>query len=109
MVALERLKQLIDQIPQDKRLAVWGTGHHASMLLANTSLSEKSIIRVYDSDVRKHVYTFHGVKIHSFDENDIYDKKIDGILVATYTAQKEISKVLENYKDLCTIYYLYDM
>ncbi len=109
LTALNELKKVIDRIPQDKKMAVWGTGHHASMLLANTSLAEKNIVRVYDSDVRKHVYTFCGVNISAFDENDIYDNVIDCILVATYTAQKAISKVLDKYKDICTIYYLYDL
>lgn len=109
IIALNELKKVIDQIPGDKKLAVWGTGHHASMLLANTSLAEKNIVRVYDSDIRKHVYTFNGVSICSFNENDIYDKKIDCILVATYTAQKAISRILDKYKDLCEIYYLYDL
>lgn len=109
VIALKELGKVIDRIPKDKKLAVWGTGHHASMLLANTSLSGKNIVRVYDSDVRKHVYTFNGVNICSFDERDIYEQKIDCILVATYTAQKAISKVLDHYKDICTIYYLYDL
>ncbi len=55
------------------------------------------------------MYTFCGVNISAFDENDIYDNVIDCILVATYTAQKAISKVLDKYKDICTIYYLYDL
>lgn len=109
MTALNELKKVIDRIPEDKKLAVWGTGHHASMLLANTSLGEKNIVRVYDSDIRKHVYTFSGVNITAFDDNDIYDNVVDCILVATYTAQKAISKVLNKYKDICTIYYLYDL
>ncbi len=106
---LENLQKRIDQIPVEERLAVWGTGHHASMLLANTSLSEKNIVKVYDSDERKHQYTFHGVTICSFDANDIYSKKIDAVLVATYTAQKAIRKVLEPFAGICRIYYLYDI
>lgn len=109
IIALNELKRVIAQIPKDKKLAVWGTGHHASMLLANTSLAEKNIVRVYDSDVRKHVYTFNGVSISSFNESDIYDKKIDCILVATYTAQKAIRKILDKYKNICELYYLYDL
>lgn len=107
--ALDKLRKVIDRIPRDERLAVWGSGHHASMLLANTSLSEKNIVKVYDSDERKHVYTFHGIKITSFDRNDIYDKKIDAVLVATYTAQKAVSKILDSYKKICRIYYLYEL
>lgn len=50
---LNNIKMSIDKINKDKRLAVWGTGHHASMLLANTSLINKNIVKVYDSDERK--------------------------------------------------------
>lgn len=77
--------------------------------LKKKTLSKKNIVKVYDSDVRKHVYTFNDVNISYFDENNIYDKKIECILVATYTAQKAISRILEKYKDLCTIFYLYDL
>lgn len=107
--ALNKIKQLIDGIPMDEKLAVWGTGHHASMLLANTSLAEKNIVKVYDGDKRKHEYEFNGVRIGGFDESDIYDKRIDSILVATYTAQKAISKITNKYKDACKIYYLYSL
>ncbi len=106
---LEKIRKRIDQIPVDKRLAVWGTGHHASMLLANTSLSEKNLVKVYDSDERKYQYTFHGLPICGFDENDIYSKKIDAVLVATYTAQKAICKVLEPFAGICSIYCLYEI
>lgn len=109
MAALNDIKKMIDQIPKDKRLAVWGTGHHASMLLANSTLGEKNIVKVYDSDVRKHIYTFNGINITGFNENDIYNKEIDCVLVTTYTAQKAISKLLDKYRDVCTIYYLYDI
>lgn len=107
--ALEGVKNMIDKIPSDEKLAVWGTGHHASMLLANTSLGEKNIVKVYDSDKRKHHYTFAEKNICSFDEQDIYNKEIDSILIATYTAQKAICKITDKYKELCKIYTLYDL
>lgn len=106
---LKKLQKRIDLIPVDERLAVWGTGHHASMLLANTSLSEKNIVKVYDSDKRKYQYTFHELQICGFDENDIFSKKIDAVLVATYTAQKAICNILEPFAGICNIYYLYDI
>lgn len=106
---LEKIKKKIDAIPNDERLAVWGTGHHASMLLANTSLASKNIVKVYDGDKRKSRYTFAGVPIESFCEEDVKSGKIDSILIATYTAQKAIGKVVGPYKEYCKIYSLYDL
>ena len=103
-----KIREKIDAIPKDERLAVWGTGHHASMLLANTSLGEKNIVRVYDGDKRKARYTFAGHKIECFHEDDVLNGQIDAILIATYTAQKAISRLVEPYKEHCRIYYLYD-
>lgn len=108
-IEFEKIRKKIDAIPNDERLAVWGTGHHASMLLANTSLNEKNIVKVYDGDKRKARYTFAGVQIESFQEEDVLNRTIDGILIATYTAQKAISKLVEPYKSQCKIYYLYDL
>ena len=105
----QKIREKIDAIPKDERLAVWGTGHHASMLLANTSLGEKNIVRVYDGDKRKACYTFAGIKIESFQEEDVLNRQIDAILVATYTAQKAIRKMAEPYEKYCKIYYLYEM
>lgn len=106
---LEKLRRRMDAIPEDERLAVWGTGHHASMLLANTSLPQKQIVKVYDSDKRKYQYTFHGLPICGFDQEDIYQKRIDAVLIATYTAQKAIRRILEPFADVCKIYYLYEI
>ena len=49
----ETVKDKINLIPDDVKLAIWGVGHHVSMLLANTRLEVKNIVRVYDSDKRK--------------------------------------------------------
>lgn len=106
---LELIKDKIEAIPDKERLAVWGTGHHASMLLANTSLGKKNIVKVYDGDKRKSRYTFAGVSIESFQKSDILNKEVDAILIATYTAQTVISKLVEPYKEYCKIYYLYDL
>lgn len=106
---LNDIKAKIDNIDSNEKLALWGAGHHASMLLANTSLADKNIVKIYDGDKRKHSSSLNGVKISAFDQSDIYEKKIDSVLVTTYTAQKSISKILEAYKNDCKIYYLYDI
>lgn len=38
---LVRIQSIIQDIDINCKLAVWGIGHHASMILANTSLAEK--------------------------------------------------------------------
>ncbi len=78
------------------------------MLLANTELYKKNIVRVYDSDKKKQGMIFAGIEIHSFNEKDIIDGNIDTILIATYTAQIAISKLLDKYKSDINIITLYD-
>lgn len=92
---LERIKRIISTIDKNKKLAIWGTGHHASMLMANTSLMEKNIVKVYDSDEKKQGCPFGACKIEKFNEEDIVNKKVELILIATYTAQKAILNILK--------------
>ena len=106
---LERIRGIIDGIDDNKRLAVWGTGHHVSMLLANTDLSSKNIVRVYDSDIRKHGMLFCGVSIEAFSESDIKDNEIDIILLATYTAQNALEKILSIYEKQIEVVKLYSL
>lgn len=106
-IELQRINALFEEIPDDERVAVWGIGHHSSMLAGNTVLASKNIVRVYDSDYRKYKYTFCDQEIQAFNEKDIYDGKIDSIIVATYTAQKAISKVLKKYEGYIQVVYLY--
>ena len=106
---LEKIRNKIDQIPNDMKVAVWGIGHHASMLLANTSLKSKNIVRVYDSDIRKHGITFAGVEITSFKKEDVKTGVVDGILLTTYTAQNAIENYLKKTGVDCKIYTLYNI
>lgn len=108
-VRLSELEEKISEITSDMKVAVWGTGHHASMLLANTTLGNKNVVKFYDSDVRKHKMTMFGKSISSFDESDIYEGRVDCILVATYTAQRPISKILERYRNDCKVVLLYEI
>ncbi len=103
------IKDTVDRIDNNKKLAIWGTGHHASMLLANTSLLEKNIVKVYDSDKRKEGVSFGGAVITPFDAEDIKNGTVETILVATYTAQKALVKILEPYKDKVEVVTLYDL
>ena len=103
----KRIKSAIDAIPHDERIAVWGTGHHASMLLANTNLSEKNIVRVYDSYRKKAGQIFAGCSVQAFSEGDISCGIIGSALLATYTAQKALERILKPYKEIITIRKLY--
>lgn len=106
---LERIKGIIDSIDGNVNIALWGTGHHASMLLANTSLADKNIVSVYDSDLKKSGMSFNGIKIQQFDEADVLNKGIGAVLVATYAAQEAICKILEDHHIKLKIIKLYDI
>ena len=104
---LIKVQKRIESIPCGERLVVWGTGHHVSMLLENTELKNKNIVKFYDSDIRKKDLTIMGKVICPFNEADIIDKKIDAILIGTYTAQDVIYEILKKYENDIKIYKLY--
>lgn len=104
---LNRVRSIIDSIPETDNLAIWGVGHHASMLLSNTSLKQKNIVRVYDSDVRKHGMLFAGLPITSFDTDDLSNGSVNKILLTTYTAQAAIERYLQKTGIKCNLITLY--
>lgn len=106
---LQEIDEKIRRIPKDEKLGLWGVGHHISMLYANTSLKEKNIVRVYDSDERKQGILIFGCKIKRFDMEDIVTKNIEAVLITTYTAQKAIINSLKFVQEKITIYTLYDI
>ena len=106
---MQRIQSIIDTIENDKKLAVWGTGHHASILMANTDLCDKNIVRIYDSDLKKQGELFAGVKIQPFTEDDIKEKNVDVILLATYSSQEALVRVTEKYASDVRIVTLYDL
>ena len=108
-VLLKSVDKKISEIPAAEKLALWGVGHHISMLLANTCLSEKNIVRLYDSDKHKHGFKVMGVPVTPFDIDDVTSGKVDAILITTYTAQKAISRAIEKMKVPCKVYTLYDI
>ncbi len=79
------------------------------MLLANTCLAEKNIVRVYDSDKRKHSFKVMGVPVTPFNAADVTSGEVDAILITTYTAQKAISRAIEKMNLSCKVYKLYDI
>lgn len=104
---LEMVKRKIDAIPREEPIAVWGTGHHVSMLLANSSLTDKNIVKFYDTDVKKHKYTMFSRQITSFAPEDIECGDVQGILVGSYVFQDVLAGILEPYREKCNIYTLY--
>jgi len=106
---LQAVDEKIKQIPSDEKLALWGTGNNLYKLLANTSLAEKNIVRVYDSDKRKTGLKILGLPITPFNEDDIISGAVDAILITTYTAQKSISRAIDKMNLPCKVYKLYDI
>ena len=92
---LERIQKEIDDIPEGTRIALWGCGHHVSMLLAKTSLLEKQIVAVYDSDERKRGMLVADRPIHPFDISELEMLGIEKVVVTTYTAQKSIEAYIK--------------
>lgn len=106
---LIRIRRIINRIDNHKRVAIWGTGHHVSMLLANTNLKNKNIVKVYDSDSRKHGLKMCGLPIEPFSENDIINHQTDVVFLATYTAQKALEKILIPYENQVEVVKLYSL
>lgn len=104
-----RVSEKIDRIPNDERLAVWGVGNHLFKLLANSSLIEKNIVRVYDSDRHKHGHLVCGIPITAFDPNDVSSRAIDSILITTYSAQPSIKKYIDRLALPIKVRTLYDL
>ena len=99
----------INQIPNDLKLGIWGIGHHSAMLLANTSLKDKNIIKVYDSDSRKYSYKYNGIRIESFNIEDVNSGRVEAILITSYTAQNAIYNYIRSLNVKCEIITLYDI
>ncbi|MBD5390349.1 class I SAM-dependent methyltransferase [bacterium] len=104
---LNRIRKIIKNIKGDK-IAVWGTGNHLSLLLATTPLLKKNIVKFYDSDTKKQAFQIAGIPIQAFNPQDIENRTIDTILLASYVAQNQMLRILEPYKDKCRIVTLYD-
>lgn len=78
------------------------------MLLANTDLASKNIVAIYDSDTRKEGHTMNGVEIQPFNLEDCKSGKVESVLLATYTAQKALEKILLPYHEIVEVIKLYD-
>ena len=92
-----------------KNLQFGGAGHHLSMLLDNTSLQNKHIVRVYDSDLRKKGQIVMGEPIQPYSKEDIDNGMVDSILITTYVAQKAIMTFLSKENLNVRLYILYDI
>lgn len=90
----ETISKKIDSIKSDK-LAVWGTGSHTSKLLGMTNLSDKNIVKYYDSDRKKHEFSILDKPITAFDIQDVRNGLVDTILVSSFASEMTIKKVIE--------------
>lgn len=108
-ILLQAVREKIDKIPSDEKLALWGIAHHVGLLLANTNLENKNIVRAYDSNKRRQGLKISGVTVTPFNVDDINSGAVDAILITSYTAQNAISKVLDSMNLPCKVYKLYDI
>lgn len=92
----QRIRELIDNIGDNEKLAIWGTGAHTSKLLSMTSLASKNIVKFYDSDKKKQLLTMLGKEIESFSKNDIENGEIETILISSFGSERIIRNSIEN-------------
>ena len=104
---LAEINEKIERIPATERLALWGVGHHVSMLLANTCLREKNIVAILDSDERKTGIPIMGHPITPFSKVYMDQNDVDAILITTYTAQDAILRQLKTSGYQGKVYTLY--
>ena len=64
---------------------------------------------MYDSDKRKRGIKIMNIPITPFNKEDVLSGKVDSILITTYTAQKTITKLIEDMHLSCKIYTLYNV
>jgi hypothetical protein len=102
-----RINTIIDDIEDDKKLAVWGTGHHTSRLLGMSNLCKKNIVKFYDSDLRKKNSSYFNRNISPFNPLDIMNGIVETILISTYVAQQAIIKNIEKSNSNCNYIKLY--
>lgn len=108
-ILLQKVREKIDKIPSDEKLALWGIAHHVGLLLANTNLESKNIVRAYDSNKHRQGFKIAGVTVTPFNIEDVTSGEVDAILITSYTAQNSISKVIDSMNLPCKVYKLYDI
>lgn len=103
----QKVNGIINDIPQNAKLAIWGCGNHTSRILASTNLAQKNIVRFYDSDPKKKKKKIMGIEITAFEKDDIVNGIVDTILISTFVAQKQIADYIQELNIECRIITLY--
>ena len=93
---LSKIKEKIDSISKNQKIAIWGAGNHTSRLLAMTNLKSKNIVCIYDSDTKKQGQEIIGIKVSEFAEEDIIKKNIDKIIISSYSSENAIYNSIKN-------------
>lgn len=94
---INRINIILSKLDNNIPIAIWGTSNYAKKLLAMTDLKYKNIQFFYDNNESKQGTYFYKRKIKKFDINDVKNKKIEMILIASNTIYKLIMKQLELY------------
>lgn len=93
----DAIKEKIDNINDEKKIAVWGTGSHTSRLVGMTNLMDKNVVKFYDSDTKKHQFKFKGLDICPFDVRDIENGSVDTIIISTFCGEQSIFEYIKSF------------
>jgi len=106
-VRLSEIANIIEQIPNDLRLAVYCVSRHTALLYEKTSLGRKNIIKFYDKDELFHNRKIMGLDVSSFCKADAEANHIEAILVSSYEYQPAIVNYIRDSGCRCDIITLY--
>jgi SAM-dependent methyltransferase len=91
-IALKRVRKKIEEIPTNKKLAVYGANENTARLLAYTNLKYKNIVCFYDGDKNKQGKFIDGIPIRACNALDIETNGIECILISSYVSRNDIYK-----------------
>lgn len=87
--------EVLPRLDRYRAICVWGAGIHTSQLLARTSLSDRALRFIVDSDRQKVGRRMAGLEIH--DPSRIEEEGIDAVVISTLGSE---SAVYESTKGL---------
>jgi hypothetical protein len=106
---IKRTNAIIDGLPADAKIGVFGVSNHTWKLLGYSGLAKMNIVKFYDSDIRKHDIRMLGRPVQPFDVADVADGAVDTIIISAYPAQNSIAEMLRPYENKVKIIKLYEI
>lgn len=104
----KEITKILNQIPEDKTVAIRGAGEHTEELLSLEGCNT-CVKYIFDYAVqKKETMEIAGRKFDIYPCSDIGNMDIDIIIISSYSHRKEIRRELEKYKKNFIILDLYD-